>query len=382
MNQPSRERSRTGGRSAAPLLLAIVVLAGAVGWMLFGRGSRPELTPRATEPREAARANASPATPPAEATPNIEKSRDSDPRFSGAMNQAATLKVKDRKTGKFETRPIHTLEGKVLDDRDESPVYLFKAWMIPEDAGDPQVAKNTYSPNHMRNGVLHLENQVEGRYHLIVESREHESVTRFVEVPFEGELIVRLKHGTSVRGVVRDSFQQPVANVDVQLNFDPARIDPGFTPPLQRLAKTDANGRYFFWKLPPGTYSVRATLFGDTLADEPEFRLDPGNEVLRDFMIEPFGSIRVVITNPVDQPLARAKATLYSTLPDGRDRVVRNGLSDLKGFARLEFVREGSYKLKVSVPGFVPHEQTVVVAAGDPSRDIPVRLEIAPTSGG
>jgi hypothetical protein len=388
LNPTASERSRPpdpprkpGARNAGAIALAALLLGG-LGWLLLREGDAPALVNQAGSAIDRETTPAPPPTPDPEiAAPDPEKVNTS--QFDEALKLAGQVRVRDRTKKATEFKPIHSLIGRVVDDRDESPVYHFQLWLIPQDAGDPLAAKKTYSPSHMRNGVLRLDQQQAGQYNLIVESREHEAVVRTIEIPYEsGELLVRLRHGTSVRGVVRDSFQQAVPNVDVQLDFDPARIDSGFTPPVQRISKTDSQGRYFFWKLPPGTYALRATLFGDVLAQEPEFRLDQGTEVARDFMIDAFGALRVVVTNPVDQPLARVKATLYATLDDGRDRVIRNGISDLKGVARLEFVKEGSYKLKVSSAGFVPWEQMVVVAAGDFSRDIQVRLEIAPRSGG
>lgn len=382
--KPSPERSRTGTKPPATMLAfaAVIVVGGLIAWQLLGDSGHPTISP--TNPPMVAPDDGAAPLPleGAIVAPHPTAQIDEDKKFKGSMKQAATLKVRNPKTGEVEFKAQHSLNGRVISDRDETPIYAFKVWLIPESYGAPETAKNNVSPNTMRNGVLHLDGQFEGKYHMVVESREHEAVTRFIELPYDGELVVRLKYGTCIRGVVRDSFLQPVPNVDVELSFDVARLDPGVTPPMQRLAKSDANGRYFFYKLPGGTYSVSAKLFGDALASEPEFRLDPGNEVTRDFMIGHLGTLRVVISNPIDQPLARAKTTLYSKLDDGRDRVVRSSLSDLKGVARLEFVREGSYKLKISVQGFVPHEETVVVAAGDTSRDISVRLEIAPKSGG
>jgi len=380
-SRPPAPSSRSRWRAVGAIALAAAVLVG-LGWQLLAGGDRVDLVNRATPARNEVAAVEVPPTPDPEiATPTAVKERDS--RFEAALKAAGQLQVRDRPKKAAEFKPIHSLQGRVVDDRDESPVYLFQVWLIPVEAGEPLAARNTYSPSHMRNGVLRLDAQQAGQYHLVVQSREHEAVVRAIEIPWEtGELVVRLRHGTSIRGVVRDSFQQPVPNVDIRLVYDATRIDPGFAPPGQNIAKTDAQGRYFFWKLPPGTYAVQATLYGDVLTDEPEFRLDQGVEAARDFMIGALGALRVVVTNPLDQPLARVKATLYAVQDDGRDKVVRTGHSDLKGIARLEFVREGSYKLKVSSSGFVPWEQSVVVAAGDLSRDIPVRLEIAPRTGG
>ncbi len=381
MNHPRPERCRTG--STSPTLLLVLVgtlLLGALAafWFLGDDGQRgTPVTPAATS-----RETTEPAAPEAvDANPVVDAQRDDDPAFRSALNDAAVIRVKDRVSGKIESKPVFTLDGKVLNDRDGAPVYYFQVWLIPESMGDPAAAKGTLSPSHMRNGRLHLDHQLAGTYHLVVESREHEPVTKQIVLPYEGELEVRLRYGTCVRGVIRDGFSTPLKDIEVQLVVDLARIDSGFKPPMQRMAKSDENGRYAFWKLPPGTYALKVQLGGDELASESEFRVDPGSETMRDFTLERMGSLRVVITNPLDQPLARARAALYASDADSRERVIRSVVSDVKGLARIEFVREGSYLLKVTVPGFLAHEQRVVVAAGEVQRDIPVRLEVAPRAG-
>jgi hypothetical protein len=376
------DNSHARGRSAALTLLAVVFLAlvSFAGWLLWSKPERPAIVAPTTAQQGDAPAEGLP--DPVEALPKIEATVKTDSTFQDALDQAAKTRVRAAGGVVSELRPIHQLNGRVLNDGDDAPVYYFQVWMIPEEMGDPQKAKGTLSPNHMRNGRLFLDHQIAGVYQMIVESREHEPVTKKIEIPYEGELVVRLPHGTCIRGVVRDSFQTPMPNIEIQLQVDAARIDNGAPLPMQRMVKTNEQGVYAFWKLPPGEYGVRAELYGDRLAEEGVFRLEAGAEVVRDFVVERLGSLRVVVTNPIEQPITGARTTLYTRLDDGRDRLVRNVTSDRKGYARLEFVREGSYKLKVSVNGYQPHEETIVVAAGESLRDIPVRLELAPRPGG
>jgi hypothetical protein len=202
-------------------------------------------------------------------------------------------------------------------------------------------------------------------------------VTRTIQVPYEdGSLEVRLHHGSCIRGVVRDAAQTPLKDVEINLGVDLTKIDGGAAPPMQRLVKSDDLGRYSFWKVPAGVYTLKATLFGDELASEREFRLDAGGEVLRDFTLERLGMLKLTVTNVADQPVARARVILVQE-KDGRDRPVRTAYSDLKGVARLDFVREGSYKLRVQLQGFRTYEEPVAVAAGEQFREMPVRLEVA-----
>ncbi len=94
--------------------------------------------------------------------------------------------------------------------------------------------------------------------------------------------------------------------------------------------------------------------------------------------LDGLASMRVVVTNALNEPVRHARAFLVVPTADGRERTIRSALSDLHGVARLDFVRDGSYKLRLQASGFTPHEEPLVVAAGEGSREIPVRLEVAP----
>jgi hypothetical protein len=174
-------------------------------------------------------------------------------------------------------------------------------------------------------------------------------------------------------------MQTPLKEITIELGV--VGVDEGHKPPVQRLVKTDGMGVYSFWKVPPGNYTLAANLAVTRLAEEREFRLDPGGTVTRDFTLERMGSIRVVLTNVAEQPIVRARVSLLHEDEAGRDRPIRAVLSDLKGVARLDFVPDGSYKLRVQVQGFELHEQPLVVVASAGYREIPVQLQVAQRPG-
>jgi hypothetical protein len=377
-----RDRAAAGATSPQLLvflaLVALVLVGAGVAWLVLRGGSTPigNVAEQADpEPPSRAADAPEPAVTAAPA-PSIVQ----DQAWEDAMRSAGAtrLPVRDRKTGKVDYVNTYSLTGNVLNDSDGQPVYYYWIYLIPVDQGDPAIAKNSWSPNHFRNGRFQLDHQPAGTYHMIVESREHEPVTRTIQIPYEGSpLEVRLRHGTCIRGVVRDALQTPLKDIEVHLGVDPSRIDGGVLPPMQRQYKTDELGRYFIWKLPPGEYSLKVAMLGDVLAEEPPFRVDPGSEILRDFTLERFGTLRLTVTNVAEQPVAKARVMLMQERDDGRDRQVRTAYSDLKGVARLDFVRQGSYKLKVQMQGFQIYEQPVSVAAGEGFREMPVRLEVA-----
>ncbi len=362
------------------ILVALVAVGLGIGWfVLSGSGANRLAKPDDGPPKEAA-----PSDDPVK--PSIETAEPpapevSDEKWNVARDQLKgnTFPVRKLGSDKYDQVPMFPLRGKVVDDRDEQPVYFFSVYMLPVDDADPLSARNSVAPSHFRNGEFYLDHQPGGEYNLVVESREHEPVTRRIAVPYDGELVVRLHQGSCVRGVVRDVALTPLKDLEVTLGV--VAIDGDAPPPVQRMTKSDEMGRFSFWKLPPGRYTLSVGLLGDVLADEREFRLDPGAEVLRDFTLERLGGLKLTVKNVADQPVARARVVLLKSMDDGRDRPVRTSYSDLKGVARLDFVRAGSYKLRVQVQGFRLYEEPVAVAAGDSMREVPVLLEIAPRQG-
>jgi hypothetical protein len=378
---PSRPPTRSAGEGAPPFLLfafllVLVALSAAVAWWVLSGEAPPAPPIQSAEPMRGPGTQLEPAPSP-ESEP-LQAEVD-DETFSKQLIEmhGKTFPGKDLTGRRIEDVTLHPLEGTVVDDRQGDPVYYFWVYLIPTEMGDARVARNSWSPSHFRNGQFRLQHQPAGSFHLVVESREHEPVYRTIQVPYEGRLEIRLHHGSCIRGIVRDTNATPLRDIEIQLGVDPAKIDGGAAPPMQRLVKTDDLGRYSFWKVPAGSYSLSARLMGDELDSMPEFRLDPGGEVLRDFTLERLGSLKLTVINAVEQPVPRARVMLLQE-KDGRDRTVRTAYADLKGVARLDFVREGSYKLRVVMQGFQPHEEPVAVAAGERFRELPVRLEVAP----
>ena len=177
------DNSRARGQSAALPLLGIVVvaLAAFAAWFLWSKPSRPEIVAPPAASTDDAPADALP--DPVEALPKIEANVETDVTFQDALDQAARTRVRAAGGVISELRPIHQLNGRVVNDRDDAPIYYFQVWMIPEEMGDPEKAKGTLSPNHMRNGRLFLDHQIAGTYHMVVESREHEAVTKTIVIP-------------------------------------------------------------------------------------------------------------------------------------------------------------------------------------------------------
>jgi hypothetical protein len=382
-HRPNRPSDRARGASSPALLVALlfvlVAVGGIVGWMLFGTAAPPAPPESPDEKSEA------PAPAPADvqgAPPSVAKDpqAERDPEWQKGVNGLDRIPVHDAKNKKIKYVDTYPLKAEVVDADSNEPVYFFWIYLIPPERGDVVEAAKGWTPSRGRSGQISLERQPAGVYNVLCESREHDPWKGQIKIPYDGNLRIRLKRGTSITGTVTDSTQTPMEGIEMQLVVDTARLDGGADPPMQRLCKTDKMGRYSFNKIPTGVYGLKATLMNDELASEPDFRVDPGATVIRDVALQRLGALKVTVKNVADQAVTRARVKLVVDR-DGRERTVRMGYTDLRGVARLDFVRDGTYKLRVEMQGFDHWEQEIGVSSGDAFREVAVQLEVAQKTG-
>lgn len=361
------------------LLFCLVAAGGVITWLLFAPA--PPSAPHDPK-RESPAPAAAPAADVEGAEPSVAPNppTEADRAFENGMKGLTRIDVSDAKKRTKTIVDTYPLKGECVDADTNEPVYFFWIYLIPPERGDVVEASKGWPPSRFRSGQFALEHQPAGVYNVLCESREHDPWKGQIKIPYDGDLRIRLKHGTAIIGTVTDSSQTPLEGIDMQLVVDAARLDGGADPPMQRLCKTDKMGHYAFNKVPTGVYGLKATLMSDELESEPEFRVDPGVTVVRDVALQRMGSLKVVVKNVADQAVARARVSLVVDR-DGRERPVRMGYTDLHGAARLDFVRDGSYKLRVAMQGFDTFEQEVAVTSADSFREVPVQLQVAQKPG-
>lgn len=378
-NTTSRGARALAGASSTTLLavlLLLVAAGGVVAWLLLGGGA-----PAPVERKPAPAADAPQAAP----LPDPVKAPEAPPgdpdEWKKKLEQAAAQPVRNSELKRERLEgATASLEGDVVDADTNEPVFYAWIYLIPPERGDVVEAAKGWTPNRFRNGHFNLPHQIPGTYNVLCESEEHEAWTGTIKIPYDGQFKIRLKRGTAIEGIVRDVNQMPIEGIEVWLVVDPAKIDGGVNPPMGRIKKTNKLGQYSYNKLPPGTYGLQAMLMGDLLATEPEFRVDPHATVKRDFALPRLGTLKLTVKNIADQPVSRARVSLVQSR-DGRERPVRTAFSDIKGIARVDFVREGNYKLRVQMQGFETYEDQVTVGGGDEFREVPVQLRVAAKSG-
>ena len=383
-HRPNRPSGRARGASSPALLVALlfvlVAVGGIVGWMLFGSAAPP--APPPTEPEATSEAPASEPKDVESANPRVEivPEAERDPEWQRRADGLQKIDVYNAKKKTKTVIDTYPLKGEAVDADSNEPVYFFWIYLIPPERGDVVEAAKGWTPSRFRNEQFALERQPAGLYNVLCESREHDPWKGQIKIPYDGNFRIRLKRGTSITGTVTDATQTPLEGIDMQLVVDTTRLDGGADPPMQRLCKTDKMGRYSFNKIPTGVYGLKATLMSDELASEPDFRVDPGATVIRDVSLQRLGGLKVTVKNVADQPVTRARVQLVVER-DGRERTVRMGYTDLRGIARLDFVRDGTYKLRVVLQGFETWEQEVGVNSGDAFREVAVQLEVAQKPG-
>ncbi|HET9482063.1 MAG TPA: carboxypeptidase-like regulatory domain-containing protein, partial [Candidatus Polarisedimenticolia bacterium] len=237
--------------------------------------------------------------------------------------------------------------------------------------GDVREAARSWRSQKLRstNGVFRLPGQAAGDYNLLVVTQTHQDLVREgIEIPRDRDLgDLELERGTWIHGQVRDGSGAPLEAMEVHLV--PVRMDAGHSPPQRRIAATDGTGAFEFTKLPPGLSRMAV---GDLRAPEeehPEFYLGRDQELDKSFQIPRRTTVRVLTQTMEGSPIPRALVTLTM------DGIQKRARSDGGGWARVPFVRGGSYKLMIQAPTFLPYEEELQVGEGSPLLEITRSLQ-------
>lgn len=170
---------------------------------------------------------------------------------------------------------------------------------------------------------------------------------------------------TALLGVVRDAVALvPVAEANV--------VAEG---PVRAQARTDADGRYRFTDLPPGTYTVRLTHEDHDRAERTvELAADGAARV--DVDLQPLGLVVLRQRDPAGDPVTTPTTiTLYDS-QGGRGAAGWSTTPDENGVVGLGRLAPRSYRARIDSLGFRPHELVVV---GRPGRSVvDVTLEPLP----
>lgn len=144
-----------------------------------------------------------------------------------------------------------------------------------------------------------------------------------------------------VTGIVRDTRNQPVNNVIVEIQGGPQL---GST-------QTVTSGRYSLTDLAPGEYEIVARKAGYGSARKRGVVVEAGAATTLNFRLawanSDTGAVEVLVTDRNGNTLPAAKVDLM-----GSGTILSSAFSDADGVATLAGVLPGSYRVKVSRPGF------------------------------
>lgn len=255
--------------------------------------------------------------------------------------------------------PGARLAGVVVDDRGE-PVAGAEIRVDREDVEDlpPWLARSDEA------GRFEIDTLHAGSHALRVGARGHGAVARPGVEPGDPQLRLVLPRVGSIAGRVVGEDGAPRAEATVVV------AGSGIWP--ARQVATDADGRFVFSAVPPGTYEARA--HAAQLVAEPRrgIEVEPDTRAFLTFVLRPGAVLVGIVTDSdTEEGIAGAEITVSS---ESLDVAPRAATSDPDGRFRVAGLRRTPHRVSVWADGYVP----VTALPHDPGEP----LAIALTPGG
>ena len=176
---------------------------------------------------------------------------------------------------------------------------------------------------------------------------------------------IQLGQGAIIQGYVRDTYSNPVDNVELTLSDNTV------------IYSNDA-GFYSFLNLTTGTFSITAAKDGYESMTIDNINAVDGQSVDVDFSILEFGRLHLAVTSSTGN-----NSGVLAVMTDTSDNTEYNATSDDNGDIDVTGMYPGTYNLVVSKDGHTPYEQTgLQIVAGDntPLTVNLIETMIAPTN--
>jgi protocatechuate 3,4-dioxygenase beta subunit len=227
-------------------------------------------------------------------------------------------------------RPGSTLQVN-LTDSGGRPITRARVAVSREWHG--RTAGNPPPPRDLGDGAWAVERIVSGIYVVRVEARGHVSAMSTVEVPRVEPLLICLREGARIAGVVRDPEGRPIAGALVEINRGSG-------------VRTDAGGRFSFEDLGEGEAGVTAKAAGFI----PNEEVIPAGREDAVLVLERALTITGLLVGARDRrPVAEAEVFLE---PGPNQEMLAK--SDGRGAFTLDGLAAGLHRIGVSHRNFLP----------------------------
>ncbi len=216
-----------------------------------------------------------------------------------------------------------------------------------------------------------------GRYDVVVRAPGYAAgvVTGYLLPALDYEPIeFRLVARPGITGLLRDEFGDPVRQADVYLKVE--ELHAGDRQPPMNTARTDAEGRFRFWNLPPGRYGVSPLELSNPL-DAVGGLLVTDGSVSIEIDLAPRPHLMVHVRDPVGRRVVGAQVEL---IPMGAAGSRTDGRTGVDGLVIMRHILPGDYDVLVTRDGFAEAREVLELRLG--SSRLERWITLAPTTGG
>ena len=273
----------------------------------------------------------------------------------------------------FTDEKVFPFLGQIFDSETKKPVIYFEIFLIPDSEPDIDLAIRQTPSRKFRevDGKFEMTPHPAGTYTMVVRTLTHkENRKSGVTIPQQQPLTMYLDRGAWISGTVRDTYGMPLEGMEVYLHI--VAVDEGYVPPQRRIVKSDKTGYFEFSKMVPGRYRLSAGPLSDPNASHEEFRVELDQQLDKSFQIQRRTTLHLSVIRQDGAGIPRARVTMT---PE-ESKATRSEYTDLKGVARVMFLKGGTYRLQVRAPGYQPYDTNFVIPHTDGIRSEEIVLQV------
>jgi len=290
-------------------------------------------------------------------------SLESDGNGAASRNVISTIESEDEEPGTQQRVLIDDIDptansymgikGRIIDVYTNQPIMSATLWYCKSSEGSLRKnlsgAKTRIIRDHK--GIVRLYDLEPGTYSIALKARGFETYfEEDLKVPQRANFhLFKMSRGTFIEGRVLSSDGQAAANIPVFLTVE--LENPEDQPPARRAAQSDAQGKFLFGGLPPGSYILFLKSMQHPLAQTSEIYLSKGGQHTQDLYMPPLHSVEFAVYDSFSTAVVHANVRFYEKTMKASFHLK----TDYYGKARCDFVPPGDYSLRISKNTFKQH---------------------------